>query len=102
MTKHASSDSLTKNNVNVPPIEFSSSLMDKNNEDSGHQVKGYITKEAIYLENQLLSNLNGVNEINNATKILHIGNTFDEVIKRDKNFGRLLTKIKQAYDAYLE
>ena len=30
-----------------------------------------------------------------------LGRSFDEVIKRDKNFGRLLTKIKQAYDEYL-
>lgn len=27
--------------------------------------------------------------------------TFDEVIKVDKNFSSLLTKIKQAYDEYL-
>ena len=30
-----------------------------------------------------------------------LGKSFDEVIKRDKNFGRLLTKIKKAYDEYL-
>ena len=30
-----------------------------------------------------------------------LGKSFDEVIKRDKNFGRLLTKIKTAYDEYL-
>ena len=29
------------------------------------------------------------------------GNTFDEVIKKDQNFGSLLVKIKQAYDDYL-
>ena len=30
-----------------------------------------------------------------------LGRSFDEVIKRDKHFGRLLTKIKKAYDEYL-
>jgi hypothetical protein len=30
-----------------------------------------------------------------------LGKSFDEVIKRDKNFGKLLTKIKKAYDEYL-
>lgn len=30
-----------------------------------------------------------------------LGETFDEVIKRDKSFGGLLLKIKQAYDDYL-
>ena len=30
-----------------------------------------------------------------------LGKSFDEVIKRDKNFGQLLTKIKKAYDEYL-
>ena len=30
-----------------------------------------------------------------------MGKSFDEVIKRDKNFGKLLTKIKKAYDEYL-
>lgn len=27
--------------------------------------------------------------------------TFNEIIQRDKNFGSLLLKIKQAYDEYL-
>lgn len=27
--------------------------------------------------------------------------TFNEIIKRDKNFGSLLLKIKQAYDEYI-
>lgn len=34
-------------------------------------------------------------------KIQAFGHTFEEVIKRDKNFGSLLTKIKKAYDEYL-
>ena len=29
------------------------------------------------------------------------GHTFDEVIKRDRDFGSLLLKIKHAYDDYL-
>jgi len=31
-----------------------------------------------------------------------IGFTFDEIIKRDKDFGKLLMKIKGAYDSYLD
>lgn len=30
-----------------------------------------------------------------------LGKSFDQVIQRDKNFGRLLTKIKKAYDEYV-
>jgi hypothetical protein len=45
---------------------------------------------------------NGKNPLDQAKKIEYIGNTFDEIIKRDKNFGSLLLKIKSAYDSYLE
>lgn len=38
-------------------IEFSSTLSKGDQNNSNHDVKGYITKEAIYLENQLISNL---------------------------------------------
>lgn len=71
---------------------------------NNHEFKGYITKEAIFLENQLLSQLQQQPSGNASPedRIKHIGNTFDEVIKKDKNFGRLLLKIKSAYDQYLE
>ena len=37
-----------------------------------------------------------------ARKIHEIGLTFEQIIKKDKDFGSLLLKIKAAYDAYLE
>jgi hypothetical protein len=86
-------------------IEFTATLSKDNN--NPQDVKGFITKEAIYLENQLISNLsqltpNGKNNINQAKKFEYVGNTFDEIIKRDKAFGSLLLKIKSAYHSYVE
>ncbi len=73
----------------VSKVEFLSTL---NSEEQKHDYKGIITKDNVVLENQL-------NTADN--KIEAIGNTFDEVIKRDKDFGSLLLKIKTAYDSYL-
>jgi hypothetical protein len=38
---------------------------------------------------------------NEGKKMQAFNQTFNEIIKRDKNFGSLLLKIKQAYDEYL-
>jgi hypothetical protein len=66
---------------------------------------GYITKDAIVLEQQLsdrLSNLTPGSTDSNSRKMMQaFGHTFDEVIKRDRDFGGLLLKIKHAYDDYL-
>jgi len=86
------SNSTPKNNLNkkaLSKVEFQSTL---NSEELKHDYKGCITKDNVNLENQL-------NRADN--KIEAIGNTFDEVIKRDKDFGSLLIKIKAAYDSYL-
>lgn len=95
----------TSQSGSIDKLEFSSTL--SKNDHNNHDVKGYITKEAIFLENQLIDNLSqltpgGKNSIDQAKKLQHVGNTFDEIIKRDKAFGSLLLKIKAAYDSYLE
>jgi hypothetical protein len=79
-------------------------LAGQQNDSQNHEIKGYITKEAIYLENQLLNNLKSVQpgEKVQEFKFQHVGETFNQVIKKDKNFGRLLHKIKAAYDSYVE
>jgi len=38
---------------------------------------------------------------NEGKKLQAFNQTFNEIIKRDKNFGSLLLKIKQAYDEYI-
>lgn len=38
---------------------------------------------------------------NEGKKMQAFTHTFNEIIKRDKNFGSLLLKIKQAYDDYI-
>ena len=38
---------------------------------------------------------------NEGKKLQAFTQTFNEIIKRDKNFGSLLLKIKQAYDEYI-
>jgi hypothetical protein len=38
---------------------------------------------------------------NEDRKMQAFNQTFNEIIKRDKNFGSLLLKIKHAYDEYI-
>ena len=38
---------------------------------------------------------------NEGKKLQAFNQTFNEIIKRDKNFGSLLLKIKQSYDEYI-
>lgn len=75
---------------------------ESNTKDKGYS--GYITKDAIYLEKQLSDRLSTLlPDSSDSTKLIQaFGHTFDEVIKRDKDFGSLLLKIKNAYDVYLE
>ena len=62
---------------------------------------------------ELLININGEKNVKIADDgesninykvgdFVTVGHTFDEVIKRDKHFGSLLLKIKQAYDDYVQ
>jgi len=39
---------------------------------------------------------------NEGKKMQAFNQTFNEIIKRDKNFGSLLLKIKQVYDEYIK
>ena len=68
-------------------------------------IEGIITKDAIILEQELSNDLRDLwdsdNENNSQQVIQTLGKSLDEVIKRDKNFGKLLTKIRKAYDEYL-
>lgn len=93
-------------------LKFKSEVIKKNGQqDPGSQqrpssemIEGIITKDAIILEQELSNELRDLrdNGAENSQQIMQtLGKSFDEVIKRDKNFGRLLTKIKKAYDEYL-
>ena len=62
--------------------------------------QGYFTADAIYLEKQLTNRLKEASN-NQGKKMQAFDQTFNEIIKRDKNFGSLLLKIKSAYDDYL-
>jgi hypothetical protein len=62
--------------------------------------QGYFTADAIYLEKQLTNRLKEASD-NEGKKLQAFTQTFNEIIKRDKNFGSLLLKIKQAYDEYI-
>lgn len=54
----------------------------------------------MYLEKQLTNRLKEASD-NEGKKLQAFTQTFNEIIKRDKNFGSLLLKIKQAYDEYI-
>lgn len=72
------------------------------NQGQTSQFEGIITKDAIILEQELSDELKIIQNEGDGHKMMKaLGKSFDEVIKRDKNFGRLLTKIKKAYDEYL-
>ena len=62
--------------------------------------QGYFTADAIYLEKQLTTRLKEASD-NEGKKLQAFNQTFNEIIKRDKNFGSLLLKIKQSYDEYI-
>ncbi len=64
------------------------------------QYQGYFTADAIYLDKQLTNRLKEASD-NEGKKMQAFTQTFNEIIKRDKNFGSLLLKIKQAYDEYI-
>ena len=55
--------------------------------------QGYFTADAIYLEKQLTNRLKEASD-NEGKKMQAFTQTFNEIIKRDKNFGSLLLKIK--------
>ena len=89
-------------------IQFQSQLKTENNnqETDQREYSGYITKDAIVLEKQLADQLqtlnqNGIDGPQSRQTMRALGDTFDEVIKRDKHFGSLLQQIKKAYDDYL-
>lgn len=65
------------------------------------QYQGYFTADAIYLDKQLTNRLKEAQD-NEGKKMQAFKKTFDEIIKRDKNFGSLLVKIKQAYEEYIK
>lgn len=62
--------------------------------------QGFFTADAIFLEKQLTNRLKEASD-NEGKKLQAFTQTFNEIIKRDKNFGSLLLKIKQAYDEYI-
>ena len=57
-------------------------------------------QEEAHLEEQLTNRLRKANN-NEKEKLQAFNHTFNEIIQRDKHFGRLLNKIKSAYDEYL-
>jgi hypothetical protein len=59
---------------------------------SGEDVQGRITKDAIILEQKLANSLK--NKDPSLTTVKAAGQTLMEIVKRDKNFGKLLMKIK--------
>ena len=69
------------NNDKKPELQFS----------SGEDIQGRITKDAIILEQKLTKELKNQDP---KKSIQAVGHTFDEIIKRDKDFGKLLLKIK--------
>ena len=64
------------------------------------QYQGFFTADAIYLEKLLTNRLKEASD-NEDRKMQAFNQTFNEIIKRDKNFGSLLLKIKHAYDEYI-
>lgn len=72
--------------------------------EKSEMIEGIITKDAIILEQQLSNELRDLRSKGDDGKevMQALGKSFDQVIQRDKNFGSLLTKIKKAYDEYLE
>lgn len=83
------SDTSETGGVNESPVHSTQQLY-----------QGYFTADAIYLEKQLTNRLKEASD-NEGKKLQAFTQTFNEIIKRDKNFGSLLLKIKQAYDEYI-
>ena len=61
---------------------------------------GKITIDVEKLEEQLTARL--IQSANNEQKIEAVSKTFEEVIERDRPFGSLLMKIKNAYQEFLQ
>jgi hypothetical protein len=62
--------------------------------------EGQITFDVAKLEAKLTARL--INSNTQEEKIVAVSQTFTEVIERDKSFGSLLLKIKQAYTDFIK
>eukprot|EP00347_Sterkiella_histriomuscorum_P001309 403372529 len=96
----AFSSSSSQPQMNKPKINNLTVSMNQDKE-SKPDYQGFFTSDAIYLEKQLTNRLKEASD-NEGKKMQAFTQTFNEIIKRDKNFGSLLLKIKSAYDEYIK